>query len=131
MVIERERRHHGIKIQRQLATLKTCIMKEDRREGQGHDFSQMIEVQLIMSNAKLKCFFCIFLQTMNQTVIDIELTFNNLNSELPPIDNKVNAICNTLYGIDDILGNIESAQHHGLNEKLTKCVKFLKKIKDA
>merc|ERR1712228_98680 len=129
--IERERRHHSIKIQRQLSTLKTFIQKSTNSRKHGNQFEQMIEIQHIMSNSKIKCFFCVFLQTMAQTIIDIELTFNNLNSELPPIDSKVNAICNTLYGIEYVLENIESAELYGLNDKVTKCVKFLNKIKSA
>lgn len=130
--IERERRHHSIKIQRQLSTLKTFIQKSSTNSRKnGNAFEQMIEIQHIMSNSKVKCFFCVFLQTMAQTIIDIELTFNNLNSELPPIDNKVNAICNTLYGIEYVLENIENSELYGLNDKVTKCVKFLNKIKNA
>merc|ERR1712048_322671 len=129
--LERERRHHSVKIQRQLATLTSFMDKKSKNIIANANFAQVHELQRIMAHSHLKCFFCVYTQTMAQTVIDIELTFNNLNSEMPPIDNKVNALCNTLYGIETILMPIESERYHGLNEKLTKCVQFLNKIKNA
>ena len=131
--IERERRHHNIKTMRQLNTLNTFITKKGNAVLERRDFEETIEVQHIMSNSALKCFFCVFLQTMNATIFDIELTFNNLNSELPPLDNnnRVNVACRRMYGIVEILEKIGCVQYRELNEKLTKCVKFLSKLKNA
>ena len=129
--IERERRHHSIKIQRQLNTLNNQI-KEFNYKIYEKNLKEIVDIQIIMSHKKLKTFFAVFIQTFSQTVIDIELTYNNLNSLLPPIDGgAVNSLCDSLYGIDNVLNKIESKKTPFLNDKLTKCFKFIKKIKKA
>jgi len=127
--IERERRHHSIKIMRQLNTLNAAV--KSIQITNGNKLNQIKDIQHIMSSNKLKSFFSVFAQTMAQSIIDIELTFNNLNSDLPPIDGgKVNGLCNSLYGIECIVEKIDGNDME-LNDKLTKCVKWLKKIKNA
>eukprot|EP01084_Bolivina_argentea_P004628 8799_1 len=128
--VEREKRHHNIKIRRQLTTLEAEIKSFDYALYE-RNLKQCIDVEYIMSNAKLKSFFAVFIQTVAQTVIDIELTWNNLNSELPPIDGHVTvtALCNSLYGVHNVLDTMESVLD--LNEKLSKCVTFIDTIKRA
>ena len=133
--IERERRHHNIKIMRQLHTLNSQI-KEFEYEKYEKNLMEIIDIEIVMSSNKLKSFFSVYVQIMAQTIIDIELTYNNLNSELPPIDGMgtTNSICNHLYGINNIIDTLHSQHHHhpqSLNDKLSKCAKFLKKIKKA
>jgi len=128
--IERERRHHTIKVKRQLSTLDKQI--KGRRYGRFEGHLQSIrDTEVIMSNAKLKAFFSVFVQTAAQSILDIVMTHNNLNSELPPVDGgRGNELCSHLYGIDVVLDEVER-RGYSLHDKLSKCAKFVKKIKRA
>ena len=129
--IERERRHHTIKIRRQLTTLDAQIRGKTYGRYEGH-LQGIRDVEVIMSNAKLKAFFSVYVQTVAQSILDIEMTNNNLNSELPPIDGgRGNELCSHLYGIDVVLEEIESERGWSLHDKLSKCSKFVRKIKRA
>mmetsp|Transcript_2642 Transcript_2642/g.4297 ORF Transcript_2642/g.4297 Transcript_2642/m.4297 type:complete len:747 (+) Transcript_2642:97-2337(+) len=139
--IERERRHHSIKIQRQLHTLNAQI-KAFNYKLYEKNFREIIDIEIIMSNSKLKAFFGVYLQTAAQTIIDIELSYNNLNASLPPIDGGTsNLVVNDLYGIETVVNSVKirlnaesdmiEEEEQSLNDKLTKCYKFLKKIKKA
>ncbi len=121
--IERERRHHKIKIQRQLITLDKQINNNDKNKPIENKLAEIIDIEIIMSSTKLKAFFSVFCQCMAQILIDIELTYNNLNAKLPPNQNNggINSInmCNNLYGIDNVLDGIEICLNFENDEFMT------------
>ena len=137
--IERERRHHTIKIRRQLTTLDAQV-NGGHHGRNGRNGRWQIEkrlqgirdMEVVMSNGKLKAFFSVYAQTMAQSILDIEMTHNNLNSSLPPVDGgKGNELCSHLYGIDVVLDEIGDDREWSLRDKLSKCTKFVRKIKRA
>merc|ERR1712228_441138 len=111
--LEKEQRHHRIKIQRQLATLNNqsilngengCeeIAKYEKNLG------EIVDIQKVMSHKKLKAFFSVFIQIFNQTLCDIELMHQNINCQR--IENgvttkdhldKITLLCQSLYGISN------------------------------
>lgn len=149
--LERERRHHSTKIQRQISTLMESVKGiENERKKQKKNknememankqrLAEMVEVQSVMSDHKLKCFFCVFVQTANQTLCDAELMFHHLNSQ--EIHNgvttkehldKITNLCQSLYGINCVIDKMNDNKHSlSLNDKLRKCSKFMLVLKRA
>eukprot|EP00484_Ammonia_sp_Unknown_P030380 CAMPEP_0197035078 /NCGR_PEP_ID=MMETSP1384-20130603/12965_1 /TAXON_ID=29189 /ORGANISM="Ammonia sp." /LENGTH=923 /DNA_ID=CAMNT_0042465089 /DNA_START=39 /DNA_END=2810 /DNA_ORIENTATION=+ len=76
--IERERRHHTTKIQRQLNTLNNQIKLFNYRAHE-KNLREIIDVQMVMSDTKLKSFFSVFNQCFAQTICDIDICYQNLN----------------------------------------------------
>jgi len=129
--VDQERRHHSVKIQRQLTTLAQCVADLDssRVSQQRWQLREMVDIERIMGHCKVKGFFCVFVQTMSQTLIDIEITHNQLNSDLPPRDGgRSNALCSELYGIERVVAQCGGGTH-SLHDKLVKCERFLRRIK--
>eukprot|EP00485_Elphidium_margaritaceum_P007506 CAMPEP_0202691102 /NCGR_PEP_ID=MMETSP1385-20130828/5907_1 /ASSEMBLY_ACC=CAM_ASM_000861 /TAXON_ID=933848 /ORGANISM="Elphidium margaritaceum" /LENGTH=696 /DNA_ID=CAMNT_0049346453 /DNA_START=62 /DNA_END=2152 /DNA_ORIENTATION=+ len=144
--LEREQRHHSTKIQRQLITLNNQIKEEITQRVVARyeaDLDEIVDVQLVMSDAKLKAFFCVFVQIFNQTLCDVELMYRNLNhnKQTTTIRNgvttndhlqKITKLCQSLYGIHSVINKIDShATQLSLNEKLSKCVQFISILKYA
>jgi len=76
--IERERRHHATKIQRQLSTLSNEIRMFNHVAHQKR-LREIIDVQYVMSDGKLKAFFSVFAQCFAQTLCDIDLCYQHLD----------------------------------------------------
>eukprot|EP00484_Ammonia_sp_Unknown_P023766 CAMPEP_0197031498 /NCGR_PEP_ID=MMETSP1384-20130603/10487_1 /TAXON_ID=29189 /ORGANISM="Ammonia sp." /LENGTH=718 /DNA_ID=CAMNT_0042461031 /DNA_START=210 /DNA_END=2366 /DNA_ORIENTATION=+ len=145
--LERERRHHSVKIQRQLSTLSNQIkhvMTPQQMEKYQANLYEIIDVQIVQSDKKLKSFFCVFVQIFNQTVCDVELMYRNLNSNKQQLSvlngittqehlEKITKLCHSLYGINNVLMQIEDPQHSNLSlhDKLAKCMRFIAILKRA
>lgn len=138
--LERERRHHTTKIQRQLSTLNNQIknvISTAQILKYESNLNEIVDIQIVMSDKKLKSFFCVFIQIFNQTVCDIELMYRNLNSK--PVNNnittknhldKITKLCSSLYGINNVINKINNHKNElSLNDKLTKCMRFIAIIK--
>lgn len=121
--IERERRHHSTKIRRQLTTLNTQIGRFNHVLYE-KNLREIIDVQSVMSDSKLKSFFSVFCQCFSQTLCDISLCYENLNCFVgDAIDDdghdneggdqweqqrveRIKRVCLELYGIAHVLGPI-------------------------
>jgi hypothetical protein len=138
--LEKERNHNQTKIHRQLSVLNNyplSVMPDMASLG------EMVDIQLIMSDKKLKAFFSVFIQIFHQTVCDIELMFRNLNSaSVVHLENgvttkqhldKITNLCMSLYGIQSIVNKIEIVNdaNMSLHDKLKKCMRFISRLKRA
>eukprot|EP01084_Bolivina_argentea_P176843 305955_1 len=112
--IERERRHFGTKITRQLSTLSAQIEIFNINKYQ-NNLREIIDIQLVMSHNKLKAFFSVFTSSFTQTICDINICYQNLNclmdekeeAESDHYDtenkSKIKKLCMELYGIYNVL----------------------------
>ena len=120
--IERERRHHTTKIRRQLAILNTQIGRFNHGLYE-KNLREIIDVQSVMSDSKLKAFFSVFCRCFSQTLCDISLCYENLNcfvgDSIGDDDNdgggdqweqdriaRIKKVCLELYGIAHVVDHI-------------------------
>merc|ERR1712242_68118 len=117
--IERERRHHSTKIRRQLTTLNNQIGRFNHGLYQ-KNLKEIIDVQSVMSDSKLKAFFSVFVQCFCQTLCDIALCYDNLNCFVGDMNadhihgnqwekermERIKKVCLEFYGINHILDPI-------------------------
>ncbi|ETO32250.1 hypothetical protein RFI_04867 [Reticulomyxa filosa] len=112
--IERERRHHATKIQRQLSSLQSQLREIDVGPYTTR-LEEMVDCEVIMSDSKLKAFFCVFVQCFCQTLIDVHLlnvymddnNNNNNNNNQTPDTRNVDPLAH-FYGIHNVLDAIPS-----------------------
>ena len=91
-----ERRHNSTKIQRQLNTLSSQLSSFN--VGKHYkNLNEILDIQIVMSDRKLKTFFSVFIQTFCQTLIDAELTHRQLSCNVPP-----DPSCMLYYVFDDM-----------------------------
>jgi len=129
--IQRERRHHRIKIQRQLDTLSNQVYHFSVH-NHNKKLKEIVDIQVVMSDKKYKSFFSVFIQTLSQTIIDIELTYKQLNSVNNPNNDIISQkTFSQLYGIQNVLNSIETEAYKTLNDKLNVTMKFINTCKNA
>ncbi|ETO18207.1 hypothetical protein RFI_19073, partial [Reticulomyxa filosa] len=127
--IERERRHHATKIQRQLTTLQSQLREIDI-EAYTNRLDEMVDLQLIMSDSKLKAFFCVFVQSFCQTLIDVELWHRQMKNATPK-DSDLASTLTDFYGIENVLNVINSNVSRTLDVKINKTMNFIRILQRA
>jgi hypothetical protein len=94
--IHKERKHHATKVQRMLNTLNKQL-SEMKIDILAQQMSEIVDVQTVMSESNLKCFFTVFVQAFTQMIIDIELLWRQFETGVG-IESKTLDFMETMLG---------------------------------
>ncbi|ETO15001.1 hypothetical protein RFI_22367 [Reticulomyxa filosa] len=134
------KRHHTLKIQRQLSSLQSQLRVVDvelytRRLG------EMIDLEIVMSDPKLKAFFSVFVQSFCQTAIDVDLFHRQIHaSSINPnspanvtasVEANMRNELSNFYGVGNILHTIDSQSSKTLDLKVKKTMHFINLLRNA
>ncbi|ETO18655.1 hypothetical protein RFI_18606 [Reticulomyxa filosa] len=128
--IDRERRHHDLKIQRQILTLQSQLGEVDMNSYVGR-LGEIVDLEKVMSRSKLKAFFSVFVQSFCQILIDIDLAECEMDGNSLSKDPQINQALNNCYGIGGVLSTIDSQVSPTLNAKIKKIGRFIKTLQHA
>jgi len=126
--IERERRHHTVKIRRQLATLTEQLGMFNYRLH-AKQLREIMDVQRVMSDAAQKAFFAVFAQTMSAVMFDVEVAYAQQEGAGGG-NEAVSRVVKELYGVECVLERID-VDGMALEEKVVRVMRFMQIAKNA
>jgi len=128
--IDRERRHHTVKIRRQLATLTEQLGMFNYRLH-AKQLREIMDVQRVMSDAAQKAFFSVFAQTMSAVMFDVEVAYAQQEGVGGGGGGQgVARVVQELYGVECVLERIE-VDGMALDAKVRRVMRFMQIAKNA